>query len=333
MTQPITNDILISFFMFTTDLEPDNPDNTPVIAERMSQLLDLGYNGFDLPIAPGNTTDHAAELDSYKRFRDRLHGELPGLDDVKITTNVFPTRTFDPSSPFEQQRQTALAYLKSRVEITAALGGKVMAGPLVMPYGVFPTVDVTNAPLWSDTLQDWLKPRYENAKPVLAELADYAETLGVKVAIEPVCHWEIPGLNLVGETTDFVNAMNKQIGLCIDSAQVVLGSEGLSASQAVATRLLDEGRLHSVHISAPDRGAVHDSWIPWEPFLAPIRDRYEGPYLIEVFNAIPAFLNGLRLTRRIFPFSGSSSPSNGVPSAFDVARDAISTLRQKLSLS
>ena len=32
-------------------------------------------------------------------------------------------------------------------------------------------------------------------------------------------------------------------------------------------RAAQQDRLYYVHISAPDRGAVHDSWIPWETVL------------------------------------------------------------------
>ncbi len=227
-------------------------------------------------------------------------------------------------------RKAALAYLTSRVDITKALGGEMMAGPIVLPYGNFPKRDGT--PLWSDALQDWARDRYRAAEPVLEALADYAAHRGIRIAIEPVDHWETAGPNLVGEVLDILAPLrSRQIGVCIDSAHVALGSDGPAVFAAQAARAKAEGPLHYVHLSAPDRGALADSWIDWPRFLAPLRagdgtSRYDGPYLVEVFNAIPAFLDGLRLTRRKFWIPGEDAPEPGRPSAYDVARDALAAV-------
>ena len=85
----------------------------------------MGYAGFDLPIAP--TPDPAADLEHYVAFRQAL--DEAGLPPFGVTTNVAVTAAFDPTSPDPVVCEAALAYLESRVDITAALGGKVMAGP------------------------------------------------------------------------------------------------------------------------------------------------------------------------------------------------------------
>ena len=72
--------------------------------------------------------------------------EQAGLGEVKFTTNAGTTRTFDPTSPYEEQRRQALSYLKSRVDITHVLGGdSIMSGPFIYPYGVFPVTDTEAA--------------------------------------------------------------------------------------------------------------------------------------------------------------------------------------------
>jgi hypothetical protein len=96
-------------------------------------------------------------------------------------------------------------------------------------------------------------------------------------------------------------------------------------------RLAPGGRISSIHLSAPDRGQLADSWIPWRAFLDPILPVYGGPFLVEVFNAIPAFLNSFRLTRRKFWIPGEDMPVRGVPDAYTVAAEAISTVRDELS--
>ena len=321
-------DLYFSFFMFTADLRPGDREYAATVVRHMQELLDRGYAGFDLPVAPIATEDFGPELERYRALRGAL--EDAGLGEVGITTNVMATRTFDPSSPYGEQRQAALRYLRSRVDITAALGGSTMAGPVVMPYSVFPTGDF-GEPVWSDALQDWATPRYAAARPVLQELGEYAEAHDVKVAIEPVDHWETPAPNMVSEVADFLDGVpSRQVGVCIDSAHVLLGSDGPEAYAEAAGRLGADGRIHAVHVSPPDRGAFRDSWIPYEAFLEPILPHFDGPFLVETFNAVPPFVGGLRLGRRRFWRPGEDEPVPGVPDAYTVAGEALEAVRRQL---
>jgi D-psicose/D-tagatose/L-ribulose 3-epimerase len=324
-----TRDVYFSFFMFTTDLQPRNPDYTKVIVRHIKELRNLGYKGFDMPIVPGDTQDHDREVESYLELKRAL--DRAGLEDVGFTTNVAATRTFDPTSVYNDQREAGLAYLKSRVDITAALGGAIMAGPIIFPYNVFPTTDA-NVPIWSDALQTWLEPRYQYARSVLNELGEYAEGRNVRLAIEAVDHWETPAPNMVGDVLRFLEGVpSRQVGVCVDSAHVILGSSGPEAFRQHVLQVADDDRLNYAQVSAPDRGAIRDSWIPWDVFLGAILPRYQGPLLIEVFNAIPAFLNSLHLTRRKFWIPGEDEPVAGWPDAYTVAGEAIEALQNELS--
>jgi sugar phosphate isomerase/epimerase len=324
-------ELYFSFFMFTVDLRPGDRAYADVIVRHIEALSELGYAGFDLPIAATATLDHEAEVERYAELKDAL--DDVGLGDVGISTNVGATRTFNPASPYAEQREVALAYLKSRVDITALLGGTIMAGPIIFPYGGYPTADF-GEPIWSDALQDWSVPGFEAAQPVLDELGVYAEAKGVTLAIEPVDHWETATPNMVGQVLDFLEGVpSGQVGVCIDSAHVVLGGDGPAAFTSQVERAGAAQRLHSVHVSAPDRGAVRDSWIPWDAFLDPILPVYEGPLLVEVFNAIPPFLDSLRLTRRKFWIPGEDTPVDGVPDAYTVAAEALAAVCGELERS
>jgi D-psicose/D-tagatose/L-ribulose 3-epimerase len=323
----LNRDILISFFMFTTNLEPGSADYARTIVTHMEALLKIGYDGFDLPIAPpAGALNRDGDLKLYEELRKTL--DKADLNHLRLTTNVYATPAFDPSSSSTAQRKVALEYLKSRVDITNVLGGDIMAGPIVLPYGVFPTD--WNVPLWSDALQDWVVERYRNAMPVLEKLGDHAVKKGVKVAIEPVGHWETPAPNLLSDLLSFLNGVpNIQVGGCVDTAQVVIGSDNVGTHVHGMKQLLEARRLHYVHLSAPDRGALKDSWIPWRQFLEPVFQGFEGPYLVEVFNAIPAFLNGLRITRRKFWIPGEDDRVAGVPDAYTVAQEALTEVRRQ----
>ena len=96
-------------------------------------------------------------------------------------------------------------------------------------------------------------------------------------------------------------------------------------------RAARQDRLLYVHLSAPDRGAVHDSWIPWETVLGAIVPVYRGPYLVEVFNAIPPFDSSMRMARRRFWRPGEDAREPQRESAYDVAAAGLQTVREKLA--
>ncbi|MEU6541413.1 TIM barrel protein [Streptomyces sp. NPDC047000] len=322
-------DVFFSFFMFTADLRPQDTRYTRILVDHLKALTDMGYDGFDVHIASRPATvDHKLEVDRYAGLRKAF--ERAGLGEAKFTTNVGTTRTFDPTSPYEEQRRQALSYLKSRVDITRILGGdSVMSGPFIYPYGVFPLTD-TDEPIWSDALQDWMKPRYHAARSVFEELVEYATAREVRLAVEPVKSWETPPPNMVSEVLDFLEGLEQpQGGVAIDTAQVVMESQGPSVFRQNVARAVRQDRLYYVHISAPDRGAVKDSWIPWDIVSDEIEPVYHGPYLIEVFNAIPPFDSSMRMARRRFWRPGEDDPVPGVDSAYDVAGAALEELRER----
>jgi sugar phosphate isomerase/epimerase len=333
MSTALRREVFFSFFMFTADLRPQDSRYTKILIDHLKTLTDMGYDGFDLHIASQPATvDHKLEVDSYVGLKKAF--DEAGLSGAKFTTNVGTTRTFDPTSPYEEQRRQALSYLKSRVDITRVLGGdSIMSGPFLYPYGAFPVTDA-GEPIWSDALQNWMKSRYHVARPVFEDLAAYAEAQGVKLAIEPVKSWETPPPNMVSEVLDFLDGLERsRAGVTIDTAQVVMESQGPSIFKGNVARAARQDRLCYVHISAPDRGAVHDSWIPWDIILSEIEPVYRGPYLIEVFNAIPPFDSSMRMARRRFWRPGEDDPVPNGDSAYDVALAALEELREQIALS
>ncbi len=50
--QQTLQDIDISFFMFTTDMKPDNAEYRKTVVNHIKKLQEFGYKGFEFPIAP-----------------------------------------------------------------------------------------------------------------------------------------------------------------------------------------------------------------------------------------------------------------------------------------
>ena len=332
MSAASKREIYFSFFMFTADLRPEDTGYTRVLIKHLKALTKMGYDGFDMHIAPRSAkVGHRSEVKSYVRLKKAF--DAAGLKHIKFATNVGTTQFFDPTSPYEEQRKLALSYLKSRVNITSVLGGRdsIMSGPFLYPYGAFPLTDLGGA-IWSDALQDWMKPRYLAARSIIQELADYALKKGVKLAIEPVKNWETPPPNMVSEVLDFLDSIGKSpCGVTLDTAQILMESQGPTTFKKNVARAVRQNRLNYVHISAPDRGAVRDSWIPWDVILREIEPVYRGPYLIEVFNAIPPFDSSMRMTRRRFWRPGEDDPEPNRDSAYAVASAGLETLREQIA--
>jgi len=337
MSTATKREIYFSFFMFTADLGPEDASYTEVLIKHLRALTDMGYDGFDLHIAPRrasvaprlDTESFRLEVESYARLKEAF--DQAGFKDAKFATNVGTTQFFDPTSPYKEQRDRALSYLKSRVDITSVLGGRstesIMSGPFIYPYGAFPLTDL-GEPLWSDALLDWMKSRYEAAQPIIEELAEFAHTKRVKLAIEPVKSWETPSPNMVSEVLDFLDDVDKAAcGVTIDTAQVLMESQGPKIFKENVERAVRDNRLNYVHISAPDRGSVHDSWIPWDIMLREIQRVYCGPYLIEVFNAIPPFDSSMRMARRRFWRPGEDREGPESLSAYHIAEAALKELK------
>jgi|GEM_PF-525794 len=339
MSTPSQREIYFSFFMFTADARPEDTAYTDTLIKHMVALAKMGYDGFDFHIAPRRAAADARqdaatfqqEVDSYVRMKQAF--DQASMKHKKFATNVGTTPFFDPTSPYKEQRDRALSYLKSRVDITLALGGpgSIMSGPFIYPYGAFPVTDL-GEPLWSDALQDWMVARYQAAQPIIEELAVYAQQKHVKLAIEPVKNWETPPPNMVSDVLNFLDGVKKgPCGVTVDTAQVLLESQGPAVFKENIARAAHQNRLTYIHISAPDRGAIApDCWIPWDLMLREIEPVYHGPYLFEVFNAIPPLDAGMRMTRRRFWRPGEDAEGPEWLSAYYVAETGLQELKHQL---
>src|SRR5262245_12912539 len=104
MSTSSKREIYFSFFMFTADLRPEDTDYTRVLVDHLKALTKMGYDGFDMHIAfRSGSTDFQADIDSYVRLKKAFN--KAGLKNTKFATNVGTTRTFDPTSPYEEQRK------------------------------------------------------------------------------------------------------------------------------------------------------------------------------------------------------------------------------------
>jgi len=329
---PENRPIYCSFFLFDSNTRLYDQRAPALYLEHIRTLVGFGYSGFELhtvrsPEVGTAFASYADEVEAYARFRQLL--DDAGFAEVALATNTGATPAMDPSSDDPTVRDSARAFLASRVDVAAALRAEILMGPVVVPYGAFVHSAPNGDPMWSDALQDELARRYRNAAPILDEIGEYARTRGVRVAIEPITHWETPGPNTLAQLLEFLELVpSAQVGAVIDSAHETLDGAGPEVFARQVETLAAAGRLHYAQASPPDRGNLASSWLPWEPLFGPVLAHYGGPVAIEIFNAVPGFAAGLRLSRRKYWVPGVDAPTER-PSAYDVARQSLETLRAR----
>ncbi|KLN64973.1 sugar phosphate isomerase/epimerase family protein [Vibrio sp. VPAP30] len=318
-------ELYFSFFMFDSNFPIEDETFLDQAMIHIRHLANMGYTGFEIHPGREDATVYAfptytKELAAYTRFKQRLDDE--GLGHIKFATNVGATTDCDPSSSDPNIRQAGIEYLKSRIDITAAMGGEIMMGPMVIPYGGFVYNAPNGEPVWSDDLQNALDQRYLTAQQSFHQLGQYAKERGVKLAIEPISHWETPGPNKLTQLIKFLDGIaDPTVGVVIDSAQEVLDGDGPEVFKQQVQYLANQHRLHYAQASPPDRGDLQHCWLPWDAMFTPILEHYQGPVSVEIFNAVGAFDQGLRLTRRKFWIPEVDEP-NAYPDAYCVAQKA-----------
>ena len=333
MTASGSRPVYFSFFMFDTNTRLYDASARATYLEHMRTLAAMGYDGFELHCLRSPGFDeafptYADEVAGYEALRSEV--DDAGLAHIALATNVGTSPEQDVSSPDPAVREAGAEFIRSRIDITHALRGEIMMGPVVYPYGAW-VRSADGDGVWSDALQDELTQRYETAAPVLDELGGYASSKGVKIAIEPITHWETPGPNTLAQTLRFLDLVRStQVGVVIDSAHETLDGAGPDVFADQVRALAEAGRLHYAQASPPDRGNLADSWIPWQTLFPPILADYDGPVAIEIFNALPDFAAGLRLSRRKYWIPGVDEPT-AWPDAYQVAQASLDRLRTEFA--
>jgi D-psicose/D-tagatose/L-ribulose 3-epimerase len=245
-------------------------DHFPLLAK----LKKTGFDGVEVPLFQGDAAH-------YRTVRKELDNQGLGC-----TTVTVVGADANPISPDPAIRKAALERLKWAIEMTATLGGEVMAGPYHSAIGVFsgrgPTAD---------------EKKY--AADVLRQAAEEAARAKVMLAIEYLNRFECYFLTHAAETRELVERVNHpHFQAMYDTFHAHI--EEKSAAKAIET--LGKHLVH-VHISENDRGTPGTGKVHWdETFRALRRAKYDGWLVIEAFGrALPDLAAATRVWRDLFP--------------------------------
>lgn len=257
-----------NLLLWTAHVEPEH---WPLL----EALKRCGYDGVEIPVFEGRPA-HYAELG---RELERL-----GLDVTGIA--LFPGEEMNPIGADSAQRAAALKHMEWLLECTAAMGAKLVAGPLHSTLGHF-----SGAGPSSD----------ERARGIEFHRAAgaIASRLGITVTLEALNRFECYFLNTMGDLATYLDAVDHpNISGMYDTFHANIEEKDPLAALAAISR-----HLSHFHVSENDRGTPGKGHIDFAPAFAALkRADYDGWITIEAFGrALPPLASATRVWRDFFP--------------------------------
>ncbi|GAB3895775.1 sugar phosphate isomerase/epimerase [Larkinella knui] len=170
----------------------------------------------------------------------------------------------------DEQQQTAMTYLKALLDFMETIGAEMLVGPLYSSVGRAEA-----------TPKDVYKEQEKTVVGHLKELAAYAQSKGLKIALEPLNRFE----------TDFINTADQAIHLADlvgnDAVRLHLDTFHMNIEekfQADAIRKAGS-RLDLLHSCGCDRGIPGNDHIDWNSIRQALKDiDFKGQLVIESFT-------------------------------------------------
>ena len=230
----------------------------------LPRIKDMGIEGFEVPLFDPATL-------AVEEIRSALEA-----NQLECTVCAILPGGINPISPDRAVRRRSVEHLVRCVETAAALGSRILAGPLYAPIGYLPE-HRPNAEEWS-----W-------AVEALQKLGDSLEANQVTLAIEPVNRSETFFLRTAKEAKSLCEAVGlPRIGVTIDTFHANIEEKN------IAEAILSLGPLlRHLHASENDRGLLGKGHVDFPAVVAALDQiGYRGYLMIEGFGYSPAEKEG-----------------------------------------
>jgi D-psicose/D-tagatose/L-ribulose 3-epimerase len=235
------------------------------------QIKGWGFDGVEIPIDPVNNSE--------ARALGQMLDEL-GLQRTAIT--ALDATVADPSSVDANLRKAAVDTLKRNVEHAREAGAQLLCGPIFQGLGKF-----TGAAPRAD---EW-----KHAVETIREVAEFAKTYQVRLALEAINRFEMYIVNTVSDGAKFVKDVGlPNVGLLVDTHH-----SNIEENQTAAAWESVAEHIFHVHISENNRGVPGSGHaVSQDVFELLKRMPYEGWVTIEAFGqTVPGLISRLHLWR------------------------------------
>ncbi len=263
-------------------------EHTPILENIKAE----GFTGVEIPVVEGDETHYTA----IKQVLDRI-----GLE---CTTVSVLSADKNPVSPDPAIRQAALDHMKWAIDMSVALGSKILVGPFHSAWKEFtgfgPTADELG----------W-------CAEVLRSSAEYAGERGIRIGLEFLNRFECYLLNTTEDTRRLVEAVDHPaLGILYDTHHANLEEKNVDTAIRAGGK-----RINHIHISENDRGVPGSGLVQWKETFAALKAiDYDGWLVIEAFSRLdPDFAGAVHIWRDYF-----DSPD-------DVYRDGIRFINRMLA--
>lgn len=239
-------------FVWTMSMDED-------LSNTFTFLKETGFDFVELPV-------NDVSLEKWQRIGQQLSQLEIG---VQTCTICGPEHSL--ISPDPAVRQASVTYLKQVVDCSRAAGSSILMGPLYAGFKQF-----TGKPA---TAEEW-----NWSVTGMREVAEYAQTQGVTLAIEYLNRFEVYLLTCADEVVRYVEAVNHpNCRVAFDTFHANMEEKSIGDALRKCAPYL----VH-VQISENDRSTPGQGHINFEEVFAALQEvGYEGPIAIEAFGPNP----------------------------------------------
>lgn len=242
----------------------------------LEKLKATGYDGVELPVFDTSDLAHFEKIGS--ALKDL------GLGCTAVT--VCPDEEHNPISPDAANRQGGIDHINRVLDCAAAAGAEVLCGPFYQVLGQFTGAFPTEQEL-------------AHGAEVHRAVADHAEKLNIKLAIESLNRFESHLLNTMEQAKSYVQRVDKPaFGTMYDTFHANI--EEKDPLGALKDNL---DVVNHVHISENDRGTPGKGHNPLVETIQLLKKNdYDNWLTIEAFGgALPDLAAATRVWRNFFP--------------------------------
>lgn len=240
----------------------------------LEQIRRWGFDGVEFPVL-------AMEHDDVQV----LGRECDELGLKRSCLTALSAGTADPSHPDPALREAALTEIKRCIDKTKEIGADILAGPFHQGLGRFTGTGPTR-----DDLQ--------RSADVIRKAAEYAATMPIDLAIEPLNRFEMFLTNTADAAAHFVTSVGMpNVGILADTHHANIEEE----NPAEAWRRVIK-QINHIHISENHRGIPGSGRACTADIFQMLRETgYDRWLTIEAFGLqVPGLIQPLHLWRPLF---------------------------------
>jgi len=168
-------------------------------------------------------------------------------------------------------RKNAKTYIRRLIKIAQRIGSNIVCGPMYSSVGKDHLEDIESR------MKEW-----DLAVLGIREMADYADTKDVRLALEPIHRYKSDMINVASQGIRFITDVDREnVGLHLDTYHMHL--EEKSSAKAIQ---LTGDKLFHFHACENDRGIPGTGQVRWQQLAQALKEvGYSGSVVIESFTS------------------------------------------------